>query len=343
MSVSKRASEPVEPRLAAAGLSVLTHAGLLGLALIVGAGGPVGVPPAEPLRVRLVDRTRPISHPPAPRLGGAAPGRGGGPRDPARKVGDSQHPGTGTRRKAAPLAIPDTASSDVVSQGAPPGVNPVPSGYPRVDRAPEAETPLTNPSAADHPPPPEPRQPEEHRTVVTLPGPVLPGAVGTTMDGAGGSIPESRDGTATPGGVASVGRGVGWAGAGRGTGDGSGGGRGIGPGAGEGGWNGAGSGNGVGLGVGPVLHAKPRYRENPAPEYPWAAQQRGEQGTVLVEAWVRTDGSVGEARVHRSSGVEDLDRAATQAVRRWRFEPARRDQAPVATWVRVPIRFRLEE
>jgi len=45
--------------------------------------------------------------------------------------------------------------------------------------------------------------------------------------------------------------------------------------------------------------------------------------------------------VAASSQSRDLDRAALDAVRRWRFRPAQRDGQPVAGTVVVPIEFKL--
>ena len=42
-----------------------------------------------------------------------------------------------------------------------------------------------------------------------------------------------------------------------------------------------------------------------------------------------------------SAGHPDLDQAAMEAVRRWRFEPARRGADAVAMWVLLPVEFRL--
>ena len=46
--------------------------------------------------------------------------------------------------------------------------------------------------------------------------------------------------------------------------------------------------------------------------------------------------------VKESAGHPDLDRAAADAVRRWRFEPARRGTQAVAEEVELPFRWRLE-
>lgn len=87
--------------------------------------------------------------------------------------------------------------------------------------------------------------------------------------------------------------------------------------------------------------AMPRYRDNRPPFYPGAARQRGYEGDVLISAEVRSDGRIGAIRVKRSSGYASLDDAALDAVRVWRFEPARRMGAAVDAWVEIPIRFKL--
>ena len=78
------------------------------------------------------------------------------------------------------------------------------------------------------------------------------------------------------------------------------------------------------------------------PTYPEAARRKGLEGTSLLRVHVRDDGSVGEVLIARSAGEASLDEAAVGAVERWRFEPARRGGHPVAVWVTLPIRFRLE-
>lgn len=77
------------------------------------------------------------------------------------------------------------------------------------------------------------------------------------------------------------------------------------------------------------------------PRYPESARRVGAQGTTVLRVRVLADGSVGEIVVDRSAGHADLDAAAVSAVKRWRFEPARRGGEPVAVWVLVPIRFTL--
>ena len=76
------------------------------------------------------------------------------------------------------------------------------------------------------------------------------------------------------------------------------------------------------------------------PQFPLEAVRRGESGQVLLKVPVAVDGTPGGISVARSSGTELLDRAALDAVSRWRFRPARRDGDDVASTLEIPIDFR---
>lgn len=78
----------------------------------------------------------------------------------------------------------------------------------------------------------------------------------------------------------------------------------------------------------------------PAPRYPQEALNRNIGGTVRVRVMVAADGSVERMDVAESSGNRYLDRAAMEAVRRWRFKPAMRDGQPVIAQVIVPLEFK---
>lgn len=95
----------------------------------------------------------------------------------------------------------------------------------------------------------------------------------------------------------------------------------------------------------PVLEA-PRfnaaYLNNPPPAYPLAARRRGIEGRVLVRAEVQADGSCSRVEMKTGSGSDLLDQAALEAVRKWRFVPARKGSQVVMAWVEVPITFKLE-
>jgi periplasmic protein TonB len=83
----------------------------------------------------------------------------------------------------------------------------------------------------------------------------------------------------------------------------------------------------------------PEPISSPAPRYPPAALRRGESGTVLLRVHVGVDGVPYAVDLVESSRSRLLDRAATEAVKRWRFRPAQRDGQPIQGQVQVPISF----
>ncbi|TCZ85674.1 energy transducer TonB [Lysobacter sp. N42] len=71
-----------------------------------------------------------------------------------------------------------------------------------------------------------------------------------------------------------------------------------------------------------------RALSTPAPAFPAEALRAAQSGEVQVEFTVAPDGSVTAARVVRSNPARVFDRAAVNAVKRWRFAPV---DAPVTT------------
>jgi len=127
-------------------------------------------------------------------------------------------------------------------------------------------------------------------------------------------------------------------GSGAGIGNGSGGGVGSGRGPGVGPGAGGGIGGGlyrVGGGVSP-----PRTLYAPDPEYSEEARRAKFQGSVLLALIVGPDGNPHDLHIMRSLGL-GLDEKALDAVRTWRFEPARKDGVPVAVQISVEVNFRL--
>ncbi|MDH5344064.1 MAG: energy transducer TonB, partial [Betaproteobacteria bacterium] len=90
----------------------------------------------------------------------------------------------------------------------------------------------------------------------------------------------------------------------------------------------------------PVFNAA--YLRNPPPRYPPAARRLGSEGTVMLRVLVSAEGLPVRVELEQTSGSSPLDRAALDAVRGWRFAPARRGEQNIEDWVRVPIVFRLE-
>ena len=199
------------------------------------------------------------------------------------------------------------------------GVRPVSSPLP-----PRRPPTLTPPRARPAPPPPKTLEPEplppllaplvavaaDRRNVTGLLARVMTAA---TVDSRGQG---TLDGVGTGAGV----------GVGQGTG------RGVGP------------GDGGGVGGGPYRPGSgidpPRLVREVTPDYTEDARKRGIEGEVLLEIVVGAEGDVIDVRVLRRLGA-GLDERAEEAVRQWRFSPARRLGTPVAVVVEVAVEFRL--
>jgi TonB family protein len=74
--------------------------------------------------------------------------------------------------------------------------------------------------------------------------------------------------------------------------------------------------------------------------YPPEALAAHQEATVTLLVTVGTDGNVADVTVAESAG-EALDRAAIEAVRQWKFIPARRGDQVIVSRIRIPFRFAL--
>lgn len=84
----------------------------------------------------------------------------------------------------------------------------------------------------------------------------------------------------------------------------------------------------------------PVRRYAPPARYPEIARAARIEGKVVVEAVIDATGRVTRVRVLESLPL-GLDRAAVEAVERWRFEPATNNGKPVAVLYNLTIWFRL--
>jgi protein TonB len=91
-----------------------------------------------------------------------------------------------------------------------------------------------------------------------------------------------------------------------------------------------------------VSPIRPLEEVNIKPLYPRAARLRGWEGRVLLEVQVNAEGGASEVKVKESSGHDILDRAAVQAVEKWKFEPAIVAGRPVPGVLLIPVLFKLE-
>lgn len=89
----------------------------------------------------------------------------------------------------------------------------------------------------------------------------------------------------------------------------------------------------------PVVQPVPLPGSTPSPRYPARALRRRETGTVMVQAHIGANGVPESVTVARGSGSRELDRAAVDAVKLWRFQPATRDGQPTKGVVKIPINF----
>jgi TonB family protein len=201
---------------------------------------------------------------------------------------------------------------------------PVRTPRPAVDASPVQSPVKARPIELRRPAPPVPApKPVEQEPLASrrLVAPVAPTTNAAQQDGA----LQARAQNASHGGGAGGGTGTG-----RGTGDGEGLGAGIGPGA------GGGTGGGpyrAGSGVEP-----PRLLREVKARYTDEARRRAVTGNVLLEIVITRDGNVGDVSVRRGLGA-GLDERAIEAVRQWKFAPARRLGEPVDVIVEVAVEF----
>lgn len=64
---------------------------------------------------------------------------------------------------------------------------------------------------------------------------------------------------------------------------------------------------------------------------------------IIFVCIVNRDGTVEGIRLTESSGNRDLDNAATEALKEWRFSPAMRRGHPVRQWVQQSFLFKMEK
>jgi periplasmic protein TonB len=238
----------------------------------------------------------------------------------------------GPRPQTGQPVTPDRANKDIVWLSTPgPGGGGGGGGNqmkepPRKAELPGKEkitVPATKlPEVAPTPKPPDPPAEQE----LTIPAKTLGDAQQTAVGAIEGTNPSATlsQGTGTNGG------------AGTGSGSGIGPGQGSGLGAGFGGGAGGGAyrpGNGVEI---------PRVLRDVRPNYTADAMRAKVQGTVVVEAVVLPDGTVGEARILRSlDSTFGLDEEALKAAKQWRFAPGTRFGQPVAVLVTIELTFTL--
>lgn len=105
---------------------------------------------------------------------------------------------------------------------------------------------------------------------------------------------------------------------------------------GSGGGDADGNGSGEGSGDG---NATGVY--TPRPAYPYEAQRRNIEGSVLVELAIAADGSCAVRKILESSGFGPLDAAVEKAVNHWKYRAAEEDGRPELMTKRIRFTFKL--
>ena len=78
------------------------------------------------------------------------------------------------------------------------------------------------------------------------------------------------------------------------------------------------------------------------PQYPFAMKRNGISEVINVSCLVDETGRVVDAKVGKSTDLE-FGQPAIDALKKWSFQPARRDGVPVAQWVMIPFNFTFDD
>ena len=93
----------------------------------------------------------------------------------------------------------------------------------------------------------------------------------------------------------------------------------------------------------PTQMAVPDYLSNPKPNYPAADRAAGHQGRVILRVRVSAEGRPESVSLLQSSVYSGLDQSALDAVRHWKFRPARIGPLAIPINADVPVNFVLKK
>lgn len=78
------------------------------------------------------------------------------------------------------------------------------------------------------------------------------------------------------------------------------------------------------------------------PQFPSKLLKDGIGGKVVVSCVIDAKGNILSSKIKQSSGQQELDKAALQAVARWKFKPARRGGKPFQATCNIPFTFEVK-
>lgn len=85
----------------------------------------------------------------------------------------------------------------------------------------------------------------------------------------------------------------------------------------------------------------PQVLRRVEPTYPFAARSRNLTGKIMVKVLVSPDGEVTKPSILEANPKGIFEECVLEAVRQWRFKPGYHHGRAVATWVVLPITFKL--
>lgn len=88
---------------------------------------------------------------------------------------------------------------------------------------------------------------------------------------------------------------------------------------------------------------KPVLLASSKPLYPRVAREAGWAGTVIVRTLIDTEGKPSQTEIRKSSGHPSLDQSAMEAIKTWKFRPAKDGNIPISKWVDIPVKFDLDK
>lgn len=94
-----------------------------------------------------------------------------------------------------------------------------------------------------------------------------------------------------------------------------------------------------GLGQGLLLTLK--VKRGPPPAYPRRELAKGIEGEVVLRVLVDASGMPQTIEVIGGTRNRNFERAAMNAIKRWRFQPHTVDGVPRSAWASVPVTFRM--
>ena len=91
------------------------------------------------------------------------------------------------------------------------------------------------------------------------------------------------------------------------------------------------------------LDSPPQPVNKMQPVYPSALLSKGIGGRVVITCVVDDSGRVASTRIQQSSGVPDLDKAAINAVNKWKFKPGTKAGKKIKSTCNVPFTFQVKK